>query len=555
MKHRVGGLSRQNQTTLKVNPSLLSVISGLTAISDSSSNATITQQSYNSRSSNNLESNIVHRRSYSTPIPSRSQIPDVFAYMDSASSDGDDHDDRSESSSQHSSHYSPSDAGSDDTPQTPSSNSTFPSPTATRNGSLTGSVTESRKKYDAQVSSPIDSPMNSRHGSEAGSEGIEKHRRRGSNSEHEANHNASSGHSQDSRDEVRSRSARSQERQGLHLDARQHGFPHQQSYPGQHLVQPMYGQNRSHSTSSADSAGSYGAYAQYMAMQQYQHPSAPASYLAPQQGPGGSVEQSVPPPVPDAPDLSQRTVAGYEMLAQELASSESPVKPVYRKFEYLNHRILLHLQDELCEMEEQLRTTDEIIAQMEMPAEDGCRLPASRRGDAFRGSDMHHRRTALLGRIFLKTEQYNRAMSSYATLKKDSRPADMDRVTAYREWMAEKAPIHHMEAKFLRNEQDLVQPGKEESTQSATIQQHPSRHAAALSCLPAALMLPLLLYSIIPTLAGRLIITMLIGIGVFLVAATTRIRHMMPLNEWAVCGGAYVLIMAAIAGCIPQHAA
>lgn len=283
------------------------------------------------------------------------------------------------------------------------------------------------------------------------------------------------------------------------------------------------------------------------------------SFPPPQQGDHGDIAHPDRPPVPDAPDLSQKTLAGYEMLAQELADVESPVKPVYRKFEYLNHRILLHLQDELCEMEEQLRTTDEIIAQMETPADDGTRLPASRRGDAFAGSEMHHRRTALLGRIFMKTEQYNRAMSSFASLSKDSRPAEVGQVATYREWMEKKSPIHDMEIKFLQNEKDLVQPGMAQSVQPVQVlssQQQSSKHAAVLSFLPVALMLPLLLFSIIPTLVGRLVVTMLIGIGAFLVAATTtRIRHMMPLNEWAVCGGAYVLIMAAVAGCIPQHAA
>jgi hypothetical protein len=67
-------------------------------------------------------------------------------------------------------------------------------------------------------------------------------------------------------------------------------------------------------------------------------------------------------------------------------------------------------------------------------------------------------------------------------------------------------------------------------------------------------MLPLLLYSIIPSLAGRLVVTAFIAIGAFIVAATTKVRELMPAREWAVCGGAYVLLMAAIAGCIPSHA-
>jgi hypothetical protein len=224
------------------------------------------------------------------------------------------------------------------------------------------------------------------------------------------------------------------------------------------------------------------------------------------------------------------------------------VKPLYRKFEYLNHRILLHLQDELCELEEQLRAMDEIIAQLDPALADGQKTPASRRNDAFRGSDLHHRRTQLLGNIFMKTEQYNRAMSSYASIAKDVVAAEDDQVASYQEWMNKRAPIHEAETRFLLHHQDLVVPGKK-----AAMLDRSTKHAA-LAYLPVALMLPLLLYSIIPSLPGRLAVTALIAIGAFIVAATTRIRWLMQAREWAVCGGAYVLLMAAIAGCIPSHA-
>jgi hypothetical protein len=290
-----------------------------------------------------------------------------------------------------------------------------------------------------------------------------------------------------------------------------------------------------------------------MAMQHYQHPSTHLPYYSAEQNVHVSFANR--PPVPDAPDLSKRTLAGYEMLASELASADSPVKPVYRKFEYLNNRILLHLQDELCEMEEQLRTFDEIIAQMEPISTDLKRQPASRRGESFSGTEMHHQRTQLLGRIFLKTEQYNRALNSFAGLNSDLRPAGAEQVNAYRAWLEETAPVHETETKFLHAEGDLVQPGTPRRAPShiSSSPAHPTMNAVALSCLPTVLMLPILLFSIIPTLTGRLMITLLIAIGAFMVATTTRIRGLLSLNEWAICGGAYVLLMASIAGCIPQH--
>jgi len=244
------------------------------------------------------------------------------------------------------------------------------------------------------------------------------------------------------------------------------------------------------------------------------------------------------------------------MLALELASTDSPIKPVYRKFEYLNHRILLHLQDELCELEEQLRTLDEIIAQMDPAFPDGQRTPASRRGEAWAGSEMHHRRTHLLGRVFLKTEQYNRAMSAYASMATDSRPAGEERLHAYQQWMAKHTPVHEAEAIFLQKKTDLIALGEvTKPPRSEEAEMKPARHAAPVAYyIPLALMLPLLLFSIIPTLGGRLLVTALIGAGAFMVAATTRVRLLMPAREGAICGAAYVLLMAAIAGCIPQHA-
>ena len=80
----------------------------------------------------------------------------------------------------------------------------------------------------------------------------------------------------------------------------------------------------------------------------------------------------------------------------------------------------------------------------------------------------------------------------------------------------------------------------------------PTEHVA-FAYLPMVLMLPLLLFSTIPTLAGRLTVTALIAVGTFIVTATTQIRHALLPCEWAVCGAAYMLLMAAIAGCVPQH--
>lgn len=117
------------------------------------------------------------------------------------------------------------------------------------------------------------------------------------------------------------------------------------------------------------------------------------------------------------PDMSKTTVVGYELLADKLSEAtkdgtlqKGEVSPMYRKFEHLNHRVLLHLQDEICELEEELRYLDECIAQAAPHHEGGKAYPASRRNDARYGHELHYKRTELLGRIFQKLGQYSKLM-------------------------------------------------------------------------------------------------------------------------------------------------
>jgi hypothetical protein len=109
----------------------------------------------------------------------------------------------------------------------------------------------------------------------------------------------------------------------------------------------------------------------------------------------------------------QDTMIGYELLAHKLSElkkgrKDDAVVPAYRKFEQLNHRVLLHLQDEISELEEELRQLDQEIAEASPGAQTGHRHPASRRGDTQFGNDLHRQRLDVLGRVFLKLEQYSK---------------------------------------------------------------------------------------------------------------------------------------------------
>ncbi|SMR56288.1 unnamed protein product [Zymoseptoria tritici ST99CH_3D1] len=539
-------------------------IVGLTGVSDSSSNTTITQRSYYNRENPSPEAGGDHSEPKTAPTVDNnddSQL-NVFDYMET-SEDEEDARSVASSSSTKSSHDQRSDAGSSEHPGTPSSLSSCPSPTTTRNGSSAGSVSELRRKYDSQFSASAESPGP---GPKSSGASMDKSRRIGYQIHEDGSADASnqSAAGSDGRSSSLLRSSRHEDKLRQQREAMQyHQSISQSQQYAQHPTLPDYDQYRSYSGSSTGSAGSSVPYPPFTAMQHYHHPSAPIPYPHPEQP--GHVATPDRPPAPDAPDLSKRTLTGYELLALELSTPTSPIQPLYRKFCYLNHRILLHLQDELSEMESQLRTFDEIIAQMEPPTPvDQPRQPASRRAESVGGTEVHHRRTALLGRIFLKTEQYSRAMTSFVGMEKESSPAGAEQVGKYRAWLEERRPIHEVESKFLEFEGDLfhIKTSRQPALKAAQAEQaeqieisspSPSMNAVVVSCLPLALMLPILLFSIIPTFAGRLTVTLLIAGAAFVVGTATRLRDLMEGGEWVVCGGVYVLLMAGVAGCVPTR--
>lgn len=85
------------------------------------------------------------------------------------------------------------------------------------------------------------------------------------------------------------------------------------------------------------------------------------------------------------------------------------VKPIYRRFEALNHRLLLHLQDELSELEEQLHrldTTDTQTRRLQSSI-----LPASRRAEFLVGGELQWHKTDILSKITYKLSQYSKSRS------------------------------------------------------------------------------------------------------------------------------------------------
>lgn len=228
----------------------------------------------------------------------------------------------------------------------------------------------------------------------------------------------------------------------------------------------------------------------------------------------------------DEPDAS-----GYDLLASRLCSSQerahNSLPPIYRRFERLNHRILLQLQDEIAEMEEDLQYMDRADA-FERTAQHGPVVPASRRLDwQWRGSELHSRRLELLGRIYLKVEQYSmsfnngsacsiptnstpdQALSSFQRVAASTSPAMAQDVHKYRAWMAENKPIVEAEATYLDKENDLLSLNRQtpNSNLTTTSSIHPT---ALMMTITSATALPILLFRIIPGFTSRISIILLL---------------------------------------------
>ncbi|KAB5518205.1 hypothetical protein GE09DRAFT_1156947 [Coniochaeta sp. 2T2.1] len=166
--------------------------------------------------------------------------------------------------------------------------------------------------------------------------------------------------------------------------------------------------------------------------------------------------QSSQPPSPSSSTSSGRS------SPEDNRPAEPDLKPIYRRFEALNHRLLLHLQDELSELEEQLHRLD--TADTQTRRLQNCILPASRRAGHMSGGELQWHKTDILGKIGFKLGQYNHALSSFTAAQGLPSP-ELGDVEAYRTYLARDNPIAEIETRFLDATDDLVSLARERSSQ------------------------------------------------------------------------------------------
>ncbi|KAK6360687.1 hypothetical protein TWF730_006819 [Orbilia blumenaviensis] len=149
---------------------------------------------------------------------------------------------------------------------------------------------------------------------------------------------------------------------------------------------------------------------------------------------------------------------GYPHLSNHLAAT--PNTAMYRRFDNLNHRILLHLQDEICELESILESLDN----SEQSSGGGAGL-RTRRGRAPGPPDERAaRRLELMGAIFVKLQQYNNALAAYSKILNELPGATNEGLREYREWMTLHQPIVPEEMDFVFKANDFSNLVNEEPT-------------------------------------------------------------------------------------------
>ncbi|KAL8746128.1 MAG: hypothetical protein Q9190_001822 [Brigantiaea leucoxantha] len=220
-----------------------------------------------------------------------------------------------------------------------------------------------------------------------------------------------------------------------------------------------------------------------------------------------------------------RKKEGYECLASNIsAQGGTALKPTYRRFETLQNRYLLELQDEISELESNLEELDIAIAHEAHAMARGSR-PASRRSEAKMPTQSQWRRMDLLGRCAQKLDVYNRALANYASTQTLSPASSVD-IAAYRKWIAKHNPIAEPETLFLKHRKDLLTIGQASklSNLSGSLEYSPITIALTL-------LTTIIVFRFVPQFMARVVMSAVIGIALICVVTPDCLSDLGALRE------------------------
>ncbi|KAL8670034.1 MAG: hypothetical protein Q9168_005409 [Polycauliona sp. 1 TL-2023] len=232
---------------------------------------------------------------------------------------------------------------------------------------------------------------------------------------------------------------------------------------------------------------------------------------------------------------------GYPQLASTISSQpDSVLKPVYRKFETLNNRILLYLQDEISELESDIQGLDNAITQEDQYL-GRKNQPASRRAEAKLPSQLQWRRNELLGRCAGKISQYNQALTSYSTLTKSLCPSSHAEIKTYQKWLVKHTPLAEPEASFIQHRKDLITVSAQGQQTSPMILEY-SPVTVALTILTT-----IIVFKFVPQFFARLVMSAAIGLALMCLVSPASLLDLRLLKEKRRGVGVYAGVMLMLA--------
>ncbi|KAL8670331.1 MAG: hypothetical protein Q9224_007681, partial [Gallowayella concinna] len=220
------------------------------------------------------------------------------------------------------------------------------------------------------------------------------------------------------------------------------------------------------------------------------------------------------------------TKQGYALLASTISSHHnSIIKPVYRKFETLNNRILLYLQDEIAELEADMARLDAAITQEEQYL-GKVKHPESRRAEATMPSQLQWRRNELMGRCAGKISVYNQTLSSYSSITQNFSSSSHSEVKSYQKWLIKHNPITEPETSFLQHRNDLI-------TVSSPIRQDSAPMILEYSPVTVALTIltTIIVFKFVPQFFARLIMSAVIGLALMCLISPASLVDLRLLRE------------------------
>ncbi|KIX00735.1 uncharacterized protein Z518_09800 [Rhinocladiella mackenziei CBS 650.93] len=242
------------------------------------------------------------------------------------------------------------------------------------------------------------------------------------------------------------------------------------------------------------------------------------------------------PRTPDSLDKEfcapKEILSGYDLVADKLTQGEIP--PVFRLFQKSNYRVLLQLQDEIGEMEEELAALDLADTRSRLNS-NGSTSPASRRINwQWSQSDLQAHRLQVLGRLYIKIEQYYQALLSTQKVQRLSSRAIPAEIDKFRAWLRENNPLSGPESTFLDNEDDLIAL-KETSTgwdPTGSTSTTTTPDLVPL-CILTMTLLPLLCFKLITGVLNRLILlTALLAAGLSGLEKLDRSKGEQQHRQW-----------------------